>query len=188
MNFRTALTAVLDAQVAVGNSVQGSQLSVASACRDWSVGEVMNHSIAVTTKFTQFALGATDRPHDPAGDLLGSDHRSALRSSTQAAKGAWAAADPTRLCHLSFGVFHAEHIAGINLFDALAHTWDIAVPFAIPIRISEEAWIVALEAARQTIGAERDLNQYQPELLIDEHASPDERFLAFLGRSAASSP
>jgi hypothetical protein len=81
------------------------------------VRDVLNHSIGVTIKFTGFAAGATDHPRPPAGDLVGSDHALALRSAAGSGRAAWASADMTRRCHLSFGTFPASLAAGINLFD-----------------------------------------------------------------------
>jgi len=50
----------------------------------------MNHSIGVTMKFADFAAGGSDHPRTPPGDLVGRDHRLALRSA------AWAVIGPGR--------------------------------------------------------------------------------------------
>jgi hypothetical protein len=44
-------------------------LKLASPNPGWDVAQVINHSIAVTRKFTAFAIGATDRPRTPAQDF-----------------------------------------------------------------------------------------------------------------------
>src|ERR1035441_7021523 len=111
-----ALIDALDLQVGVGGQVQSSQLSLVSPCPGWTVRDVMNHSIAVTQKFTHFAAGATDAPHSPPGDLIGRDHRQALRATARAAQKAWANADTTHA-----GTFSADAILAINLVDVLAH-------------------------------------------------------------------
>src|SRR6185437_14064373 len=59
-------------------------------CPGWSVRDVMNHSIGVTMKFADFAAGGSDHPRTPPGDLVGRDHRLALRSA------AWAVIGPGR--------------------------------------------------------------------------------------------
>jgi Mycothiol maleylpyruvate isomerase N-terminal domain len=92
-----ALTAALQVQVRTGQLIWAAQLSLESPCPGWSVRDVMNHSIGVTLKFAGFAAGGTDHPRSPPGDLVGSDHRRALRSAAQAAQAAWAAADMARL-------------------------------------------------------------------------------------------
>ena len=84
-----ALVEALEAQHRIGQQVQPASLSLDTCCRGWTVRDVMNHSIGVTLKFTDFATGLTDRPRTPRGDLIGRNHRSALRSSADAAQAAW---------------------------------------------------------------------------------------------------
>jgi len=182
-----ALIAALDIQARTGQQVRARQLPLPSPCPGWSVGEVMNHSIGVTLKFADFAAGRTDHPHAPAGDLVGRDHGLALRSAADQALAAWAAADLTRPCHLPFGTFPAEMAAGINLFDALAHTWDIATATGVTLRCDDDLWTAGLDAARLVIGPSRDARHYAPEIPVGANASPRQRFLAFLGRQVPDS-
>jgi uncharacterized protein (TIGR03086 family) len=177
-----ALTAALDTQARTGQQVQAPQLSLASPCPGWSVREVMNHSIGVTLKFAAFAVGGADHPHPPPGDLLGRDHGLALRSAADQARDSWASADMTRRCCLSFGTFPASLAAGINLFDTLAHTWDIATAAGVILHCDDDLWTAGLDAARIVIGPSRDTRHYAPEIPLGANASPRQRFLAFLGR------
>ena len=148
--------------------------------------EVMNHSIGVTLKFADFAAGGSDHPRSPPGDLVGRDHRRALRSAAAAARAAWASADMARPCHLPFGTFPASVAAGINLFDVLAHTWDIAAATGIVLECPDDLWEAGLEAARTVIGAGRDPRQYAPEIPVTAAGSPRQFFLAFTGRGEPS--
>jgi uncharacterized protein (TIGR03086 family) len=143
----------------------------------------MNHSIGVTMKFADFAAGGSDHPRTPPGDLVGRDHRLALRSAAGAARSAWASADMERPCHLPFGTFPAGLAAGINLFDVIAHTWDIAAATGVTLECPDELWQAGLEAARAVIGPGRDPRQYAPEIPVAAAASPRQRFLAFTGRA-----
>ena len=88
----------------------------------------------------------------------------------------------TRSCHLSFGTFSADLAAGINLFDVLAHTWDIATATGVALECVDDLWDAGLDAARAAIGADRDLQHYGPEIAVGPSASSRERFLGFLGR------
>ena len=126
----------------------------------------MNHSIGVTLKFADFAAGGNDHPRTPPGDLVGRDHRLALRSAAAAARAAWASADMARPCHLPFGTFPASLAAGINLFDVLAHTWDIAAATGVALECADDLWQAGLEAARAVIGPGRDPRQYAPEIPV----------------------
>jgi uncharacterized protein (TIGR03086 family) len=177
------LMAALRVQVRTGRLVRSGQLPLESPCPGWSVRDVMNHSIGVTMKFADFAAGGSDHPRTPPGDLVGRDHRLALRSAAGAAQSAWASADMERPCHLPFGAFPASLAAGINLFDVLAHTWDIAAPTGIALECTDDLWQAALEAAQAVIGPGRDPRQYAPEIPVAAAASPRQRFLAFTGRA-----
>ena len=182
-----ALIAALDTQARTGQQVRARQLALPTPCPGWSVREVMNHSIGVTLKFADFAAGRTDHPHPPAGDLVGRDHGLALRSAAEQARAAWAAADMTRRCYLPFGTVPAGLAAGINLFDALAHTWDIATATSVTLHCDDDLWTAGHQAARLVIGPSRDARHYAAEIPVGADASPRQRFLAFLGRQVPES-
>jgi hypothetical protein len=91
----------------------------------------------------------------------------------------------TRVCELPFGRFPADLAAGINLFDVLAHTWDMAGPAEVPFEISAQVWAAGLDSARAVIGPRRDPAHYGEEVAVGPAASTKERFLAFLGRASA---
>jgi uncharacterized protein (TIGR03086 family) len=183
-----ALVAALETQVTTGRQVRAPQLPLPSACPGWSVREVLNHSIGVTLKFTGFAAGVTDHPRAPAGDLVGRDHALALRSAAGSARAAWASADMTRRCHLPFGTFPAGLAAGINLFDVLAHTGDIAIATGVTVQCSDDLWDAGLDAARMVIGSSRDVRHYAAQVPVSAAAAPRQRFLAFLGRAEPARP
>ena len=181
-----ALAAALRVQVRTGRLIRATDLSLESPCPGWSVRDVMNHSIGVTLKFAGFAAGGGDHPRSPPGDLVGHDHRRALRSAAAAAQQAWAAADMARPCHLPFGTYPASVAAGINLFDVLAHTWDTATAAGVTLECADELWIAGLEAARTVIGPDRDPRHYEAALPVPAAAAARQRFLAFTGRREPS--
>ena len=158
-----ALTAALRAQVRTGRLIRAAQLSLETPCPGWSVRDVMNHSIGVTLKFAGFAAGGGDHPRSPPGDLVGPDHRRALRAAARAAQAAWASADMARPCHLPFGTFPAS-AADVTL------------------ECADELWSAGLEAARMVIGPGRDPRQYAAEVPASGSATSRQRFLAFTGR------
>ena len=92
----------------------------------------MNHSIGVTLKFADFAAGGSDHPRTPPGDLVGRDHRLALRSAAAAARAAWASADMARPCqewnrddisNLSSAFDGAISSSALADIEMLAHEW-----------------------------------------------------------------
>lgn len=119
------LLAAWDLQARTVAQLRAPQLALQSPCLGWTVRDVLNHSLGVTAKLTEFASGLTDVPHAPPGDLLGADPALAVRTAAQRGRRAWTHADMTRRCHLPFGTFSAEATIGLNLFDVLAHTWDV---------------------------------------------------------------
>ncbi len=180
--YPAALAEALEAQVAMGQIVETADLGLDSRCPGWQVRDVLNHSIAVTLKFATFARGDTDTPRTLKGDHLGADHRAALRNAATTAQDAWLDTDLGRTCHLPFGSYPASIAAGINLFDVLAHCWDIAGPTRNPLVIPDHLWDEGLTAAHAVIGPGRDLDHYSPALEVVASASPAEKLLAFLGR------
>jgi uncharacterized protein (TIGR03086 family) len=184
----TTLVGALELQLDVVQLVPADGLDLMSRCDGWTIREVLNHSLGVTRKFADFASGVTDEPHSPPGDLLGQDHRAAMRSTVNQAGAAWRTADMSRTCRLTFGAFPAEAVVGINLFDALAHTWDIAATIRVDLDVHADLWTSALDAARAIVGASRDPEHYAPEIQIRPTAPPMHRFLAFLGRRLDDRP
>ena len=182
--YAHALVQALRAQVALGDQITDADLARPSHCEGWTVKEVLNHSIGVTLKFTAFARGETDAPRTPPGDLIGDDHREALRAAALGAEQAWTHADLSRTCRMSFGTFSASTAAGLNLFDVLAHGWDVAGPTGNRFVMPDSVWNAGLRAAREVIGDDRDSNHYGLPLPSDG-ASPRTAFLAYLGRADA---
>lgn len=169
-------------QVEVARSITGGALGDQSRCEGWSIREVLNHSIAVTTKFTEFASGRTDAPRTPRADLLGDDHLAAVVLAARDSRSAWSSVDESRRCVLPFGSFSASAAAGINLVDVLAHTWDIAAAISVELDEHDAVWASGLTAAVALIGNQRDPAHYAPEVATAPTASPMVRFLGFLGR------
>lgn len=178
-----ALVLALDVQWAVGRQVPASDLVLDTPCPGWTVYDVMNHSVGITLKFTDFAAGLTDHPRSPTGDLLGGDHPTALRSAADAAQSAWASADLSRRCVLPFGTFPGELAAEINLVDVLAHTWDISTSVGVPLECDDGLWLAALGAATHVIGPDRGGGHYAPEARPTGSSTPRQRFIGSVGRS-----
>lgn len=180
--FIEGLDSALDVQRRVVDQLSDAHLALPSACAGWSVREVLAHSVGVTLKFAAFAAGVTDAPRTPAGDLLRPDRRTSVRRAVDEARRSWADTDPDRPCRLPFGTFPAAVAAGINLFDVLAHTWDVAAPARLATPFPDHLWELGLDAARTVVGPGRDTTHYGPELPSAAHDPPAARFLRFLGR------
>jgi uncharacterized protein (TIGR03086 family) len=183
-----ALTTALEQQLAVVRVVRPEQLDLESRCEGWTIRQVLDHSLGVTHKFANFAAGLTDEPHTPQRAMLSSDHETAAAEEVNYASNAWRAADMTRRCRLPFGTFQASEAAGINLFDALAHTWDIAAPIGVDLAQDHPVWLEGLDAATAVMERSRDREHYAAAIPSGDSASPMRRFLAYLGRAHVDRP
>jgi uncharacterized protein (TIGR03086 family) len=127
--------------------------AVMTCCAPWSVYDVVNHVAAVTMKFTMFASGETDVPRSPRGDVLAGDPVSGFDAVARASQSAWISVDPTRQCHLPFGVFPALEAAAVNMFDVLVHGWDIADAVDSSYRIPGALLPGAIRVAQRLVNA-----------------------------------
>jgi uncharacterized protein (TIGR03086 family) len=177
-----ALGIALESQCQLGEGLTSSDLSGTTTCPGWSVFDVMNHSIGVTLKFTEFASGATNRPRTPAGDLVGDRLGPALRMAADTSRTAWSAADMSRACRLPFGTVSSETAAGINLVDVLAHGFDVGEFGDVAFSCQDEVWRTGLVVAQRLIGDDRDPLHYGAEVAVSDSAPTQRRFLGYLGR------
>jgi uncharacterized protein (TIGR03086 family) len=142
-------------------------LSGPSHCRGWTGRDVVDHLVRVTHRFGRFAGGESPPP-----DMEGSrawalaawrDHPDALN----------------RTCTLSFGCFDGATAAGINVFDATVHHWDISG------RLPDHPGLIAasLVVARLlTTDEARRSGQYAAEVTPAPGAAAGARLLALTGR------
>ncbi len=182
MEVVEALGLAVESQRRLCEGLTPSDLSRASNCPGWSVLDVMNHSIGVTLKFTEFASGATDRPRTPDGDLIGGRLAPVLRAVADASRQAWSTADMSRVCHLPFATVSSETAAGINLVDVLAHGCDLGEFGGVMFSCPDSVWTTGLTMAERLIGARRDPRHYGPEVAVPDSAPTPRRFLGYLGR------
>jgi len=121
-------------------------LARTSPCPGWTVLDVVNHLTAVTEKFGRFAAGTRGVIRQLPGDLVGSEPADPFRAQAETAVNAWRA-HPEALeavCVLPFGSFDGATAAGINLVDAVVHSWDIATGAGVEPAMSEDLAGVAL--------------------------------------------
>ena len=182
-----ALLHALELQVDVAERLPAEQLPIASPCAGWTVRQVLDYSLGVTRKFAEFASGATDEPHAPTGissvPTTGSPSATPPIGAARVESSRHDAIVPAPI-----GTFAADLAAGINLFDVLAHTWDIAAAVGVELDQDDELWLVGLDAARAVVGEYRDPTHYDSDVLLAGPAPPMVRFLAFLGRTVPGCP
>jgi uncharacterized protein (TIGR03086 family) len=179
------LSDALFSAAALVDAVPQRSLMLATPCRGWSVLDVVNHLAAVTEKFGRFAAVTPGPVRQLRGDLVGTPPAKKFRELTGAAARSWH--EPpgalTAVCALPFGSFDGATAAGINLFDAVIHQWDIAVGAGIDHEMSEELAAVALRVAGLLLTDEARLSgHYAAPFLPPAGAPPSVRLLAATGR------
>jgi uncharacterized protein (TIGR03086 family) len=191
------LSEALLSTAALVDDLPSGSLGRASPCRGWSVLDVVNHLAAVTEKFRRFAAGTADPAGTASpvrqlrGDLVGPRPAKRFRDIAEAAASAWREHPGalTAVCVLPFGSFDGATAAGINLFDAVIHQWDIAVGAGIEHPISEELAVVALRVAPLLITDQARLSgHYAAPALLPADAPPSARLLAVAGRQQKRPP
>lgn len=64
-----------------------SDWAAPTPCPAWSVAQLLNHVVATSTKFSDFAEGQTDAPRTPSGDLLLPDPVTAFAAARRPRRG-----------------------------------------------------------------------------------------------------
>jgi uncharacterized protein (TIGR03086 family) len=168
---------------AIVTALQPGAWAAPSPCEGWDIRDVVDHLASVTTKFTRFALGEDGLLRQAQGDLLGPDRAGSFAAIVNQSSTAWRD-NPgalTRICHLPFGRFDGATAAGINLFDAVVHGWDVATAVGTGWPIEDDAVLDALEVCDVIDRSEaRDIRQFGPPRSEGESAM--ERLLARTGR------
>ena len=165
--------------------VPRASLAAATPCADWDVFGVINHLAAVTEKFGRFAAGSTGLIRQLGGDLVGDEPARSFRRIVGRALEAWRDHPEVleTVCILPFGRFDGATAAGINLFDAVVHQWDIAAGADLDHAVNDDLSAVALPVARLLVTDEaRRSDHYGAPVAPGPDALPSARLLALVGR------
>ena len=147
--------------------------------------DLINHLAAVTEKFGRLAAGTPGPIRQLSGDLVGTQPARKFRDIAEAAASTWREHPEalTAVCVLPFGSFDGATAAGINLFDAVIHQWDIATGAGIDHQISEELAVVVLRVTPLLVTDQaRRSGHYAVPIVPPAGAPPGVRLLAAAGR------
>jgi uncharacterized protein (TIGR03086 family) len=179
------LSDALSRAAALVDRVPQRSLTQASPCPGWRVLDVINHLAAVTEKFGRFASGAPGPVRQLPGDLVGTQPAQRFREFAEVAARNWQEhpAALTAVCVLPFGSFDGATAAGISLFDAVVHQWDIAVGAGLDHEMNGDLAAVALSVASLLVTTEARLSgRYAPPFRLPASAPASARLLAATGR------
>ncbi|SHN47747.1 TIGR03086 family metal-binding protein [Cryptosporangium aurantiacum] len=156
-----------------------------SPCADWTAAAVVGHVIGGLAMIrTMVATGR--RPEPPSGDpavLAGDRPAETWETARSDLLATLAAADPDGTISTPGGDLPIDVGLGQASLELLVHGWDLATavghPFAIPDALAEPllAELEPLDAALRPTG------MYGVRVPVAADATPQERLLAFLGRT-----
>ncbi len=164
--------------------VQADQLTQASPCTDWTVGEVINHVIDAQRVFAAWVSGqeaATDTNWS-AGDFAAAfSDEAALSVAAFEADGVLGTE-----FDLGFAKMPGVGIMGMACTDTFVHAWDVAKATGQSTDLNPELAAMLLQQSRQSIQdafRNEDGNPFGLEQPSPQGANNADQLAAFLGRS-----
>ena len=176
-----ALAQAFDFTEATIRGVAPAQWTNPTPCSEWNVRELVNHTISAVESFAAIASGASPRSGQDK-DFTVDDPGTSFRHFADTALAGWPAALDSTV-HLGSEPIPGSVAMGMNLLDTLIHGWDIATATGQPSKLPVDAAMAGLTAARTTVTDQfRTFAGFAPPATVDEHASPTDQLIAFLGR------
>jgi|ERR1022692_786496 uncharacterized protein (TIGR03086 family) len=179
--------------VAVVSAVTNGDLTRATPCAEWTLGELLAH---MTVQHDGFAAAAAGRGAD--ADIwtvrpVGADP---VREYAAAADRVLAAFSEPGVLERRFALpeitsamtFPGVQAISFHLIDYVVHGWDVARSLGVPYQVDDDLAKVALQVAELVPGGERRLipgAAFAPVLTAPQDADTLDRTLLILGRSPA---
>jgi uncharacterized protein (TIGR03086 family) len=163
------------------NRVRTDQLSKSTPCTDFDLRALLNHMIGNMHMAAAAARG--EKAGFPEGDQFGSDPAAAYEERRQqlvsAVRGAGAL---ERDWELPFGTLAGSMMASILFMEHLTHGWDVAKATGqdttMPGDLVAECMALAVPMDQML----RTPGVCGPAVTVPESASPQDKFIAFMGR------
>ncbi len=165
------------AQGVIANVTVG-QYNDKTPCDEWTVRDLLQHTISVVAGIGAAASGAPRSSFE-----LGPDPALQFHDAATSNLAAWRTPGALdRMVDGGPGPMPGKVLAGINLLDTATHTWDLATATGQPSALPESVAASALEASRSIISPDVRSGRFGPEVSAPADASMTERLVAFLGR------
>jgi len=160
------------------DEVQPDQYDNPSPCSEWTVRDLLAHTIGVVSGLGAAASGASRSKFE-----LGDDPSAQFRDAAAVALAGWSTPGVLdAVIDAGPGPMPGRALASINLLDTATHSWDIAKACGLPATLPDDVATAALEASRSTISPEIRAGRFGPEVQASSSADATERLVAFLGR------
>lgn len=167
--------------------VKASQLTDATPCRKFTVGDLMNHIIGGCYFVAEVSAGRVPDPSAPTPDLAGDDPVTAYEAAKKVAIDAYSAPDSlTKTWKFPFGDMPGPQALGLGVIEAAVHAWDLAKATGQKHGIDPNLATTLLEGVKQGIGPSfrnEKGDPFGPEVKVPDNADPVSKLVAFLGRT-----
>lgn len=167
-------------------NVKPDQLDGATPCSEWTVRDLLNHTVGTAIMFGAAARG--DKPAiNPFGqpdDVIGDDPRQAYDDAADNMVAAWRERGLDGSVTLVRGEMPAQGAIVIALCDQLAHGWDLAQATGQDFDADEDLIDTAWEFTQANMGpAGRGAGKPFAEAVeVPESSTKLEKLVAFMGR------
>lgn len=177
-------------------AVPEAALSSPTPCREYSVGDLMDHIAGVTVAFGGAAAKADGATGDmgPQGDRsnLDADWRTSLPRRLEALADAWQVPAAWSGMTRVGGQDLPAEVAGIVSFGELAvHSWDLSRGAGLPFEPDPAGVAPLLDLVRQTFASPEGRppgSAFGPPVPVPDGAPAFDQILGLLGRDPAWSP
>ena len=154
-----------------------SDLESQTPCDEWAMSDLLNHMLETQNYFAAAGRGEDASPPGATPPKLLSDDPKA---------------DFERACGEVVAAFSQEGVVektgpalGIAFADALLHGWDVARATGQDAKMPADLPGPALEAIHGRFTEEQRKGVFKPEISVGDDASPQDRLLAYTGRTPA---
>jgi uncharacterized protein (TIGR03086 family) len=152
-------------------------LQAETPCDDWAVRDLLNHVLETQQCFLAAARGEdASPPGQTPPQLLSDDPHADFQQARDAVVDAFSQDDVVEKTGPALGIAFA---------DALLHGWDVARATGQDARMPEELPGPALEAIHGRFTEEQRKGVFKPEISVGDDANPQDRLLAYTGRTPA---
>jgi uncharacterized protein (TIGR03086 family) len=184
------------ASVDVVEAIKPEDLSRATPCAEWTLGDLLAH---MTVQHKGFAAAAAGRGADPAVWQVSAPGPDPVADYVMAAETVIAAFAEPGAIERGFALpeimpgmeFPASQAISFHFIDYVVHGWDVARALGQPFELDADLVQAALPVAEAVPEGERRLRPgaaFRPGLPAPDAASPFDRILATLGRSPSWTP
>ena len=182
MELLDALSQTFDHTAAVFGGVRAEQLDATTPCEDWSLRQLLGHTLGVVANMGRGASGE-ELLADMNGFPLESDLGAQFRKEADRTLAAWKAHGLEGEVNVGAGPMPAQVGISINLLDTATHSWDIARATGQDPNLPDGLARTVLTAGRSVVSDDiRSFAGILPAVPVDADAGPTDQLVAFLGR------